>query len=310
MPFLSTVLWLLLGAQGAPRPGVPESSTQTPVIVAGAYWCPMHPQIRGEKGDACRICHMALVPAPPPDYEPYHLTIEAMPRAPRPGRNTEIRLTIRDPHSDAVVKDFQTVHERILHLFVLSQDLDYFAHVHPQLQPDGSFTQTAVLPRPGVYRLIADFSPVGGAPQMAQESVVTAGYAGSLVPGVQLVPDVADKIVEGVRVKLSMPPPVGGREQLLTFEFEDAVTGSPVSDLEAYLGAVGHLLLVSADLQTAAHSHPVADMSASVGPTVVFQALFPRAGMYRFWVQFQRRGRVLVAPFTVMAQPRDAVFGR
>ena len=109
-------------------------------------------------------------------------------------------------------------------------------------------------------------------------------------------------------VKLSMPPPVGGREQLLTFEFQDVATGSPISDLEPYLGAVGHLLLVSADLQTAAHSHPVAEMSAAVGPTVVFQALFPRAGASRFWVQFQRRGRVLVAPFTVVARPREQIF--
>jgi len=47
---------------------------------------------------------------------------------------------------------------------------------------------------------------------------------------------------------------------------------------------------VSADLAIAAHSHPVADMSAQGGPTVVFQMLFPRAGDYKVWVQFQRRG--------------------
>jgi hypothetical protein len=208
------------------------------------------------------------------------------------------------------VHDFERVHERILHFFVNSQDLEHFAHVHPELQADGTFVQTTVLPRAGAYRLIADFLPAGGAPQLLQQSVVTAGYAGSLVPAAPLVKDLAEKILEGVRVKLSMPPPVAGREQLLTFEFEDAKTRAPVSDLEPYLGAVGHLLLVSADLQTVAHSHPVADMSASVGPTVVFQALFPRAGMYRFWVQFQRRGHVLVAPFTVQAVPRAQISAR
>ena len=115
------------------------------------------------------------------------------------------------------------------------------------------------------------------------------------------------RIIDGLRIRLSMPSPIGGRGQLLTFEFLDASTGQPVSDLEPYLGAVGHLLLVSADLQDVAHSHPVADMSAAVGPAVVFQVLFPRSTVYRFWIQVQRRGRVIVAPFTVAVRPRDPV---
>ena len=309
MPYSLFACWLVLAASALSLSGLPLAATSTQAPAAD-HWCPMHPNIRGAKGDLCPICHMALVPAPPPDYTPYHLDVDTRPRGPIAGRNTEIHISIRDPRTNARVRDFERVHERILHLFILSQDLEYFAHVHPDLQRDGSFVQTAVLPRPGAYRLIADFLPAGGAPQLIQHSVVTAGYAGSLVPNARLLPDVGDKIVEGVRVKLSMAPAVAGREQLLTFEFADAVTGVPVSDLEPYLGAVGHLLLVSADLQTAAHSHPVADMSAAVGPTVVFQALFPRPGSYRFWVQFQRRGRVLVAPFTVAARPRDPMFER
>jgi hypothetical protein len=158
--------------------------------------------------------------------------------------------------------------------------------------------------------LIADFLPAGGSPQLLQRTVVTSGYDGSLVPNARLSPDIADKTVGGVRIKLSMPAPIGGREQLVTFEFFDAATGQPVSDLEPYLGAVGHLLLVSADLETVAHSHPVAEISAAVGPTVVFQALFPREGMYRIWVQFQRRGKVLVAPFTVAVRAREPMGAR
>jgi hypothetical protein len=300
-------LTLLSAPQRVPAGGgAPNAETQD----ADQYWCPMHPHIRGAKGDRCRICGMALVPAPLPGYAPYHLDVDTRPQAPIAGRPTDIRLSVRDPRTGKPVKDFERVHERIFHLFILSQDLEYFVHVHPTRQRDGSFVQTAVLPRPGVYRLLADFLPVGGAPQLVQQSVVTAGYAGSLMPGAALQPDVADKIVEGVRVKLSMPAAIAGREQLLTFEFWNAATGAPVADLEPYLGAVGHLLLVSADLQAAAHSHPVADMSGAVGPTVVFQAMFPRPGAYRFWVQFQRQGRILVAPFTVVARPANQVLAR
>jgi hypothetical protein len=267
----------------------------------------MHPNIRGNAGDFCRICRMALVVAPPPNYAPYHLSIDTRPRAPKAGQPTRIRLLVADPRTDQAVKAFERVHERLLHLFILSQDLAYFAHVHPSQQMDGSFVYDAVFPSAGAYRLIADFLPVGGSPQLIQQTVVTSGYAGSLIPPARLAQDLSDKIVDDVRVKLSMPPPVGGREQLLTFELFDAASGAPVSDLQPYLGAVGHLLLASADLDSVAHSHPVADMSANIGPTIVFQANFPRAGMYRVWVQFQRNDRVLVAPFNVTVRAREPV---
>jgi hypothetical protein len=283
------------------------AAIQTTQPEAGAYWCPMHPNIRGNAGDVCRICHMPLVLAPARNYTPYHLSIETSPRAPRPGRRTRIRLTVHDPDTNAKVTAFETVHERLFHLFILSQDLEYFTHVHPSLQPDGSFAYDAVFPAGGPYRLIGDFIPTGGAPQLLQQTVVTSGYSGPLIPGAKLTEDLSDKIVDTVRVKLSMPSPIGGREQLLTFEFFDAASGAPISDLEPYLGAAGHLLLVSANLESVAHSHPVADMSTGLGPTIVFQALFPRAGMYRFWVQVQRRGRVLNAPFTVAVRSRGQI---
>lgn len=275
----------------------------------GPYWCPMHPHIRGQKGELCPICHMALVPAST-DYTPYRVDLATIPRAPRAGQPVRIQLTLRTPQVNAVLKDLETMHERVLHLFILSQDLAYFAHVHPERKRDGSFEQITTLPRPGAYRLVADFLPAGGAPQLLQQTVVTAGYTGPLVPDAQLAPDGLVKVVDGIRVKVSMPSPIAGREQLITCEFEDAASGQPISDLEPYLGAVGHMLLASADLETVAHSHPVADLSAGLGPAVVFQALFPRPGAYRFWVQFQRHGRVLVAPFTVVASPRESADAR
>jgi hypothetical protein len=306
VPALIVVLALLLGTHEAVA-GLrrAQANSQPATAAVGTYWCPMHPNIRGKRGDACPICHMALVSAPATDYAAYDLDIITRPPAPVPGRHTEFRLTIHNPSTHAPISEFELVHERKLHLFVVDQDLEFFAHVHPVLQSDGSFLQNAVLPRPGVYRLIADFLPAGGVPQVVQRSVVTAGFTGSLIPHARIAPDVAPKVVDDIRVTLSMPPAVAGREQLLTFEFANAASGRPVDDLEPYLGAVGHLLLVSADLQTVAHSHPVAEMSGSVGPTVVFQAMFPRAGMYRFWVQFQRGGRVMVAPFTVSAGSRE-----
>jgi hypothetical protein len=117
--------------------------------------------------------------------------------------------------------------------------------------------------------------------------------------------DLADKTDGNVRVHLTPPDPRARREQLLTFELVDPVSGAPIADLEPFLGATGHLLVVSADFGAVFHSHPVAEVSSLHGPTVVFQVLFPRAGAYRLWAQFQRAGRAATVSFTVPIQSVD-----
>ncbi len=108
--------------------------------------------------------------------------------------------------------------------------------------------------RPGHYQLMADFVPTGGAPQMIQRIITTAGYEGPLAPA--LTADLADKVVDNTRIQLAMREAVAGGERLMTFTLTDATTGAPASNIEPYLGAPGHLVSVSADLSAAAHSHP------------------------------------------------------
>jgi hypothetical protein len=290
----------LAAAMSAPGEHLAAQSATTGAV----YWCPMHPEIRGIAGEKCPRCGMALVATAASRYDAYGLDIEIRPAGVRPGQKARVRFAVREPRTQALVRDFELVHERLFHLFVVSRDLDHFEHIHPELRPDGSLDVDLQVPRAGVYQMIADFLPIGGAPQLVQKSFVTAGYDGPLLEVPTLAPDTSDKIVQGTRVKAIVPESVAGREQLITFEFEDASTGAAVTDLEPYLGAAGHLLLASADLAIVAHSHPVAELSVANGSNVVFQVLFPRAGMYRFWIQFQRRGQVMTAAFTVPVLPR------
>ncbi len=281
--------------------GQPKPARAASVVV---FWCPMHPDIRGSSGQRCPICNMPLVPVSAADHDVYGLDVEVVPRTLAAGQSGRVRLAVRHPVTGETVRGFTLMHERIFHLFVVSYDLEYFAHVHPTLQPDGALETEVRLPHPGAYQLIADFLPTGASPQLVQRSLVTAGYSGSLIHRGSLPADTAEKIVSGSRVKLTMPEAVAGREELVTFDLEDAATALPVRDLEPYLGASGHLLIVSGDLALAQHSHPVAELSTSSGPTVVFQVLFPAPGDYRMWVQFQRAGEVGTASFTVPVRSR------
>ena len=69
-----------------------------------------------------------------------------------------------------------------------------------------------------------------------------------------------------------------------------------MTDLEPYLGASAHLLVVPVDLTEALHGHPTED---GRGPSIAFAPLVPREGRYKVWIQFQRGGKVSIAAFVI-----------
>jgi hypothetical protein len=256
----------------------------------------MHPDVRSPAPGTCPRCGMALVAMPPPVFGDYAMHVDAAPAGAARSRLT-IRLT--DPVSGRLATTLVMVHERLLHVFLVSRDLEWFQHVHPDAAPDGTFTLDVTWPAPGVYALFADFYPAGGTPQMLQTSIVTPDDRGSPFPAPPVIrPDAGvAKIVDGLGVTLAPTPLTAGREETLSFRLSDATTGAPVTDLEPYLGAAGHLLVASADLVDALHTHPL-DLGGT-GPTVKFNVTFARPGFYKMWVQFQRSGRVITLPFVV-----------
>jgi hypothetical protein len=259
-----------------------------------AMWCPMHPDVRSAVPGKCPICAMDLVPIPPPGLGEYR--VEIVQERSTDGRGVRaLRLRIRDPRTDAVTTEFTPIHERLLHLFIVSRSLRLFAHEHPVREGDG-FALAVRLP-PGAYMLIADFLPAGGSPQLVHQAIVTAGYAGSpfvRVPRIQ--EDLAAKTVDGLRARLETSMSKGGTKAVLRLVLTDAASGAAATDLEPYLGAAGHLLIVNADLTQAVHAHPEAMTS---GPDITFDVEFPSPGTFKLWAQVQRRGRVMTFPFVV-----------
>jgi Heavy metal binding domain len=259
------------------------------------HWCPMHPDVRSASDAKCRICGMALVKIPPPRVGEYRLDVTLIPR--RGGGISGLRFMVRDPETNDRVPGLMEVHERPFHLFVISRDLATFAHLHPVLEADGSLRLEHELPA-GEYMLVADFLPAGGTPQMVQRAVVTPGYPGPLFAqpaDIRMIP--AEHEIGGLRVRMQAAPPAPRRETLIRFELSDMATRQPVTDLEPYLGASGHLLIVNQDLTAAVHGHP--EGAGTRGPSVTFGPVFPAPGRYKLWVQFQRHGAIVTAPFVI-----------
>lgn len=211
-------------------------------------------------------------------------------------------MVVRDPDTGERVSRFIEVHERQLHLFIISRDLTRFAHVHPRRREDGTFELQHDMAA-GEYMLIADFLPAEGTAQLVQRAVVTPGYAGPLfaaaaLPTLSVSPQ--EQVAGGLRIRLESEALRPRRESLLRFLLSDADSGRPVTDLEPYLGAAGHMLIVNSDLSSAIHGHP--EGTRTSGQVVTFGSVFPAPGAYKLWVQFQRRGQVVTASFVVTIQ--------
>ena len=288
-----------------------------------AWVCPMHSDYTQDIAGKCPRCGMDLVRAAPFDVRDYRLDFQTIPAVVRPGEKTKALFRIFHPGNGEAIKKFEVVHERQYHLFVISQDMEYFQHIHPEEQPDGTWSIDVTLPKPGYYKVLSDFMPSGGASQFIARPLVTAGYVGDLeTDSAHLVPDtVSTKTVDDITATLDYDPPtfVVGQYGHLNFHLKDSATGRPVTDLQTYLGAFGHTLIMSEDMVDYVHSHPLdilakadddggppqftippgADLEAlRGGPDVTFEGLMPKPGHYRAWTQFRRNDKIHTFAFT------------
>jgi hypothetical protein len=276
---------------------------------AQAFVCPMHAEVRRSAEGKCPRCGMQLVATLIDDFRPYSLTVQSRPSPARAGNPVELVFTVRDPR-DMPVHDFVAVHERPFHLFIVSEDLSSFQHVHPVVTNDGTLTVSTVLPSPGRYQLIADFFPQGGIPQQLERAIVTAGYTAPLGRS-HLVPDAVLRQRAG-DLMISLVPltttegatPTAGVLALFDIRVTDA-QGRPVA-LEPYLGAWAHVLMVNESLSEAIHAH--ADRVTGVSGALRLELLPPTAGVYRMWIQVQHGGEVLTAPFTFAVAAKSAAY--
>src|SRR5262245_5009290 len=278
---LLTLILALVAAAQTPAP-LPSQNA------GDVYVCPMDPDVRSHTPGKFARCGMALV-AGLPDPVEYHLDLSVAPRPIKPGARSDLTFEVHDPWKDRPVTNFQVVHEKLFHMFVVSQDLEVFLHNHPTLGSDGKFHYDYLFPKPGMYRVLGDFYPDGATPQLIAKTLYVPGPAPKPAT---LTRDYSPKDAENLTVELATEPqqPISRSTTQLILRVK------PGDGLEKYLGAWGHMLVASSDLIDMAHEHP---FIADGGPQIQFNVTFPRAKTYRVWVQFQRKGVVNTAHFDI-----------
>jgi hypothetical protein len=192
-----------------------------------------------------------------------------------------------------------------MHLVIARRDLGFFAHVHPLPQSDGSFVMSGfTFPTGGEYQLFVEVAPRRAGSQILRASLKVDGGTKHETVALSADRGISERVVAGVRVSIAdnEPLPVKKASGLIV-TFKDADNGDPVKDLQPYLGALGHLLMIHEDAQTYVHAHPDLrqDGNGKDG-RLTFLARPPKAGLYRLWIEFQRNGKVEHTDFMIEAR--------
>lgn len=217
----------------------------------------------------------------------------------QPNKPVKLVIDIQDKSGKAVSK-FDTFQEQLMHLIVVSEDLQFFNHIHPEYKQNGRFEVTTQFPKSGKYALFSDFKPSG---QKEQISLLKTE-----VPGTNTVLTNVDfnrnKSFGNTKASLEISEfnVMAGKPVNLVFSLKDAATNQSVKDLQPYLGERGHLVIVkqSSPLTEAdyihAHAHSMPNMPSG---EVHFMTTFPKAGKYKLWGQFNRNGEIVTTDFWV-----------
>ena len=190
------------------------------------------------------------------------------------------------------VTEFAVEHEKKLHLVLVRRDGSGYQHLHPEMAADGTWSTALSLPAAGSYRVFADFKPQNGT-----KSTLGADIQ---VPGAyepqQYTTDSRTSTVDGYTVTLSGDLKAGAESTVTATVTKD---GKPVTDLQPYLGANGHLVALRAADLAYLHVHP--QDGPGKGPEVKFFVEVPTDGRYRLFFDFQHDGKVRTAEFTLAA---------
>ncbi len=208
------------------------------------------------------------------------------------------------------LKDFATTHTKQMHVIVARKDLKYFQHIHPDYDTTtGTFTlKDLTFPADGEYRIFADFAanegmmdamgmPLG----VTISEDVVAGNLANYKPEA-LGSEEKTKMFDGYQVSLATDGALtSGMESMLMFTVTQ--NGKAVTDLEPYLGALGHSVILREGTLDFIHAHPiegvVEGVTAKQNGTISFMVNFPESGKYKVFTQFQKDGKVFTTDFVV-----------
>lgn len=222
------------------------------------------------------------------------------------GEAGSLSFQIQDSNGEPVV-NFVTAHDKDLHLIVVRSDGDQFRHDHPTLDTTtGTWSIPWEWSEAGTYRVFTDFT-VDAQPDSALTLTRTVQVGGQLNPDTPELSRASE--VDGFTATIDGDLTVGSSSALTVSISRD---GQPVTTIEPYLGAFGHLVALREGDLAYLHVHAEGDeptAGQTSGPTIEFAAEAPTAGRYLLYLDFQVDGVVRTAEFVLNAEHVTAETG-
>jgi hypothetical protein len=277
-----------------------------------SYRCPMNCE-KGKTYDKegnCPVCGMKLEHFDGVDNGlTYMMQFASAPATVEAGKATTFSFTPKVVGKEAEAVPLDVQHEKKIHLIVVSKDLSYFEHIHPEYQADGSYQIKVLdnnkaysngaghnetrLATGGEYILFADYLPSGGSHQVEK---IQLSVKGTPRPAITYN---ADKLV-GISDKFSVQLQVEGGKLVTGTQMH--IAGKVMKDgkevdvnsLENYLGAKAHMVVISLNDKEYLHVHPDVE-----GGKFDLHTTFKKAGIHRGWIQFKSEGKVHTVDFVL-----------
>lgn len=239
----------------------------------------------------------------------YFTAFSAFPAKLEAGKSAVLSFTPKIKGNETALVPLDLVHEKKMHLILVSDDLSWFDHIHPEFSASGSY-DIKVLAKGvqftngrghnetrfdagGKYWAFADFKPTGGLNQVNKLELQVAGTP--------------VKTTAYAQPKLTTS--VDGYSITFSTHGEKIVTGTPThmhivisekgkrvkaDGIENYLGAKAHVVLIETTTKEFVHVHPEV-----AGEELEMNTTFAKPGLYRGWLQFQTNGAVHTADFVL-----------
>ncbi len=294
-----------------------SDSQNTEAAVSGEkYICPMNCE-KGktyDKPGTCPVCNMKLelvkaeVAGNTAEYFTQYFSNPAQLEAGKPGL---MSFTPKIKGNEGAPVPLDLVHEKKMHLILVSDDLSWFDHIHPEYQASGAYDIRALgkgesfkngrgheetrFESGGVFWAFTDYKPMGGLNQVNKTQINVTGAPSKTVAYTQ--PKMT-ATVDGYTLSLEAGHGgeglISGNQQHIPVVIKK--DGQPVdpATFENYLGEKAHLVLVEVATKEFVHTHP-----SATGGKLDIHTTFAQPGVYRGWLQFQTDGKVHTADFVL-----------
>ncbi len=264
------------------------------------YACPMHTDVTGKEGEKCSKCGMKLEHMDEaPTKENFQMQFTYSPQTIEAGKPAILSFTPKNKDNANAPVPLDVEHEKKIHLIVVSKDLSWFNHIHPEYQANESYTVEETFPNGGNYFIYADYKPSGSTYHLEKINVEVKG---------KTVPEKSYNVIQNTSLSgdysVTLKPDDGKFISNKAIHFDCVFTknGKPydVNQLQNYLGAKGHMVAINTDTKEYMHLHPEIE-----GSILHFHTTFEKSGMYRAWLQFNAGSKLHTVDFLIKLEQNE-----